>query len=172
MLEFPKSNFYPDLLKEHLRDNLKDMKSGVNNPEEGEAAVVQDEDLMNKLMNIDSWKVHNILKLRDGFMQGKESPQFASSLDKKDSRVSLGHSTGADTHPPTPLGSKDTHASGKLATKSQNLKWVGDDISSMLTKFKHMQEDKRADLSHKRLHVESKEKLNEAKVKELRGKNL
>lgn len=41
---------------------------------------------------------------------------------------------------------------------------------SMLTEFKQMQEDERENLSHKRLHVQSKENLNKAKVKETKAK--
>lgn len=46
---FPSSTFKENSLKDHLRDNLKDMKSGVNNPEELEGAGLQDEDLIIRL---------------------------------------------------------------------------------------------------------------------------
>lgn len=46
---FPSSTFKECSLKDYLRDSLKDMKSGVNNPEQMEGVVLQDEDLMHKL---------------------------------------------------------------------------------------------------------------------------
>lgn len=74
----PDSSFKEDSLKDHLRDSLKYMKCGVNNPEEGDAAVIQDKDLMKKLMNTDSWKARNVLKLRSDLMSGK-SKDFGPS---------------------------------------------------------------------------------------------
>lgn len=34
LAQYPNSKFKEDSLKDHLHDNLKDMKSGVNNPKE------------------------------------------------------------------------------------------------------------------------------------------
>lgn len=46
------------------------MKSGVNNPDDGETTVLQDEELMKQLMHTESWKARNVLKLRDNVMHG------------------------------------------------------------------------------------------------------
>lgn len=43
---FLNSTFKDDNLKDHLRDSLKDMKSGVNNLEDGDGAITQDKELM------------------------------------------------------------------------------------------------------------------------------
>lgn len=68
--EFPNSTFKDDSLKDHLRDSLKDMKSRVSNPETGDVATVQDEDLMCQLMHMEPWKAKIVLKLREDAMQG------------------------------------------------------------------------------------------------------
>lgn len=124
---------------------------------------------MNRLMNTKSWKACNILKLCENFMQGKEFPQSTSPI-KKDNHVSPWHLARVDTWHPTPPGLKDNPIGARPTTKSQNLKWMGNENLSMLTEFKQMQEDERENLSHKRLHVQSKENLNKAKVKETKAK--
>lgn len=57
------------------------MKSGVNNPEELEGVVLQDEDLMKKLMHTKSWKTQNVLKIQDDFMNGDTKENFPYKND-------------------------------------------------------------------------------------------
>lgn len=67
--EFPSSISKEDSLEDHLRDSLKVMISGVDyNPKDRDALVIHDEDLMKKLMNTESWKAKNVVKLRDDLM--------------------------------------------------------------------------------------------------------
>lgn len=70
LAQYPNSKLKEDSLNDHLHDSLKDMKSRVNNPEEVQGVVLQDDQLMEKLKNTDSWKARNVLKLRVYFMNG------------------------------------------------------------------------------------------------------
>lgn len=72
---FPSSTFKEDSFKDHLGENLKDTKSGMNDPKDLEEAILQDEDLMRKLMHTQSWKVWNVLKLRDDLMNDGRSKE-------------------------------------------------------------------------------------------------
>lgn len=54
MTEFATSLFMEDNLKDHLQDNLKGMKSEGYNPKDGETALLQDKELMRKLIHTKS----------------------------------------------------------------------------------------------------------------------
>lgn len=125
-------------MKDHLRKSLTEMKSGVNNPEGGEGATVQDENLMMKLMESPSWKAPNVLRVRDSVSNGFIHPiNFAAGAPSEPSTPPVKEAEGSSigpgnlTEPPRPPPTmKD-----KPSTKSQNLKQARDDISRMLTEF-------------------------------------
>lgn len=137
--EFSTSTFKADSLKDHLKDSLKDITSGVKNLDDGETTKIQEEDLMKKLMNIESWKAHNILKLWDDFMTGRSNK--SSMTSSTSSPIITGKSSlVAEVAPSRPLmhfGRSDSVV-GKPPTKSQNLKRDGEDIANLLYEFKTM----------------------------------
>lgn len=75
--------------------------------------------------------------------------------------------------PPRPQSSlKKDKPFGKPAMKSQNLKRAGDNISELLSKFKGMKSDKKAEASSKKMYTNTKDKLVQAKMLETNEKRL
>lgn len=77
-VDFPASGFTKDSLQDHLRTALKEMDSDVNNPENGDGAEPQDEDIMVELMQTEGAKTRNVLRARNAASNAQQEGQVLS----------------------------------------------------------------------------------------------
>lgn len=84
------------------------------------------------LMQTESWKARNILKMRNCAFDG------SSSGSGKNSDV-VGQQSAEGLSPALSFPRESTY--GKRPTKKDHLKQAGDDISQMLSEFKNFKED-------------------------------
>lgn len=135
-VKHPGSAFMEESLKAHLRASIKDLNSGVKNPEEFEGTTLQDDKVMEILMSTDEWKACNLLRTRSDAAQGTSGPERNSGENIQP--IASGQlSSHAEGSPPTPSGQTDKPV--LRPTKSQTLKRAaGELISEILSEVKRL----------------------------------
>lgn len=177
--EHPGSKFAEETLKDRLRENLKELKTGTSNEEGSDRAVLQADDVLTRLRNTDSHATRNILRVRQNMLEQASSgggnspttfsqpssPGMAPSQVQDVNPIWQASSHGAGTRSPSPSSNQ------KLPSKAELLAAQSQSMSSIARSMQTRTEGKEALYSLK-MDIEM-EKKKAAKIANLeRAKDL